>query len=147
MASSYSWPRRGATRSETGTDRHAVGQQLPVGGILPDWRDWSILSRANISFGQGVSVNALQMAAAVNTVANGGERITPSLVSGKVDTSYGTTVGTDTEFVMGLVDLALGSGARVVVVNAEPTPYDDVADLVVREPIGAALPRLVAAPA
>lgn len=47
----------------------------------------------------------------------------------------------------GLVDLAARHGARVVVVNAEPTPYDDVADLVVREPIGTALPRLVAAPA
>jgi NAD-dependent deacetylase len=32
-------------------------------------------------------------------------------------------------------------------VNAEPTPYDDLADLVVREPIGTALPRLLAAPA
>jgi NAD-dependent deacetylase len=31
-----------------------------------------------------------------------------------------------------------------VIVNAEPTPYDDLADLVVREPIGTALPRLVA---
>jgi NAD-dependent deacetylase len=44
----------------------------------------------------------------------------------------------------GLVDIAVGHGARIVVVNAEPTPYDDVADLVVREPIGVALPRLVA---
>lgn len=45
----------------------------------------------------------------------------------------------------GLADLAVRSGARLVVVNAEPTPYDDVADLVVREPIGTALPRLVRA--
>jgi NAD-dependent deacetylase len=43
----------------------------------------------------------------------------------------------------GLVDVAAAAGARVVVVNAEPTPYDGVADLVVREPIGTALPRLV----
>jgi NAD-dependent deacetylase len=43
----------------------------------------------------------------------------------------------------GLTYIAAGSGARVVVVNAEPTPYDDVADLVVREPIGSALPRLL----
>jgi NAD-dependent deacetylase len=46
--------------------------------------------------------------------------------------------------VAGLVEIASGSGARVVVVNAEPTPYDDLADLVVREPIGTALPRLLA---
>ena len=44
----------------------------------------------------------------------------------------------------GLADLAVRSGARLVIVNAEPTPYDDVADLVVREPIGTSLPRLVA---
>ena len=35
-------------------------------------------------------------------------------------------------------------GARMVIVNAEPTPYDDLADVVVREPIGTALPRLLA---
>ncbi|MGY1637490.1 SIR2 family NAD-dependent protein deacylase [Geodermatophilus sp. SYSU D00742] len=44
----------------------------------------------------------------------------------------------------GLPVLAAGAGARVVVVNAQPTPHDDLADLVVREPIGTALPRLVA---
>jgi NAD-dependent deacetylase len=43
----------------------------------------------------------------------------------------------------GLVDLAAGRGARLVIVNAEPTPYDAVADEVVREPIGQALPRLL----
>ena len=47
----------------------------------------------------------------------------------------------------GLVEIAARRGARIVVVNAEPTPYDDLADLVVREPIGTALPRLLAAPA
>jgi NAD-dependent deacetylase len=45
----------------------------------------------------------------------------------------------------GLADIAVGTGARLVVVNAEPTPYDHLADLVVRERIGTALPRLVAA--
>jgi NAD-dependent deacetylase len=44
----------------------------------------------------------------------------------------------------GLADVAVGTGARLVVVNAEPTPYDDAAALVVREPIGTSLPRLVA---
>ena len=39
-----------------------------------------------------------------------------------------------------------GSGARIVIVNAEPTPYDDLADLVVREPIGTALPQAGRAP-
>ncbi|MEV1019361.1 Sir2 family NAD-dependent protein deacetylase [Streptomyces sp. NPDC050264] len=43
----------------------------------------------------------------------------------------------------GLAGLAAEHGARLVVVNAEPTPYDEVADEVVREPIGTALPRLL----
>jgi NAD-dependent deacetylase len=47
----------------------------------------------------------------------------------------------------GLCDVALRAGARLVIVNAEPTPYDDRADAVLREPIGQVLPRLVAAPA
>jgi NAD-dependent deacetylase len=43
----------------------------------------------------------------------------------------------------GLVGVAADHGARLVVVNAEPTPYDDRADEVVREPIGTALPQLL----
>lgn len=43
----------------------------------------------------------------------------------------------------GLPRLAVGHGARLVVVNAEPTPADDLADLVVRDPIGLALPVAV----
>jgi NAD-dependent deacetylase len=39
--------------------------------------------------------------------------------------------------------IALDSGARVVVMNAEPTPYDAVASAVLREPIGEILPELV----
>jgi len=43
----------------------------------------------------------------------------------------------------GLVALAADNGARLVIVNAEPTPYDDLADEVIREPIGTALPQLL----
>jgi NAD-dependent deacetylase len=32
-----------------------------------------------------------------------------------------------------------------VIINAEPTPYDEVAHAVLREPIGKVLPRLVQA--
>lgn len=45
----------------------------------------------------------------------------------------------------GLVGLAAGAGASVIVVNASPTPYDAVADHVIRDPISEAVPRLVAA--
>ncbi|MET8460995.1 SIR2 family NAD-dependent protein deacylase [Streptomyces parvulus] len=43
----------------------------------------------------------------------------------------------------GLAGVAADHGARLVVVNAEPTPYDDLADEVIREPIGTALPQLL----
>ncbi|GHE60130.1 NAD-dependent protein deacetylase 2 [Streptomyces cellulosae] len=43
----------------------------------------------------------------------------------------------------GLAQVAADHGARLIVVNAEPTPYDDLADEVVREPIGTSLPALL----
>ncbi|WP_320784116.1 SIR2 family NAD-dependent protein deacylase [Streptomyces sp. CRN 30] len=43
----------------------------------------------------------------------------------------------------GLAGVAADHGARLVVVNAEPTPYDDRAAEVIREPIGTALPELL----
>ncbi|WP_128379925.1 SIR2 family NAD-dependent protein deacylase [Streptomyces cavernae] len=43
----------------------------------------------------------------------------------------------------GLAGLAADHGARLIIVNAEPTPYDDRADEIVREPIGTALPKLL----
>jgi NAD-dependent deacetylase len=44
----------------------------------------------------------------------------------------------------GVVPLAKDSGARVVIVNAQPTEMDFLADAVLRGPIGEILPRLVA---
>ncbi|MEU2160809.1 Sir2 family NAD-dependent protein deacetylase [Streptomyces chengbuensis] len=42
-----------------------------------------------------------------------------------------------------LAGVAAEHGARLIIVNAEPTPYDELADEVVREPIGTALPALL----
>jgi NAD-dependent deacetylase len=41
------------------------------------------------------------------------------------------------------VPIAKSSGARVIILNAEPTPMDDMADSVLRGAIGEILPRLV----
>ena len=41
-----------------------------------------------------------------------------------------------------LCRLAAGAGAALVIVNRDPTPYDTLADDVVREPIGEAVPRI-----
>ena len=43
----------------------------------------------------------------------------------------------------GLVRLAAESGTSVIIVNADPTPYDRVADVLVRAPIGWAVPALI----
>ncbi|MFE1960518.1 NAD-dependent deacetylase [Streptomyces sp. NPDC059479] len=42
-----------------------------------------------------------------------------------------------------LAGIAADHGARLIVVNAEPTPYDNRADEIIREPIGTALPALL----
>jgi NAD-dependent deacetylase len=75
------------------------------------------------------------------------ERVVAAAVAAAGDCDVFLAVGTSLQVwpAAGLVDIAVRSGARLVVVNAEPTPYDDVADLVVREPIGSSLPRLLRA--
>jgi NAD-dependent deacetylase len=46
--------------------------------------------------------------------------------------------------IAGVVPVAKRAGARVVILNAEPTAMDDIADLVLRGAIGELLPRLTA---
>ncbi len=81
-------------------DQFGLGRRTGVGlpgesrGLLPSADIWSSLTRAQISFGQGVSVNALQMATAINTIANAGQLVAPSLVKGRATTGSGAEVGT-----------------------------------------------------
>jgi NAD-dependent deacetylase len=70
------------------------------------------------------------------------ERAIAAAQDGDVFVAVGTTL--TVEPVASLAGLAAESGAEVVIVNAEPTPYDRLADRVVREPIEQALPALVA---
>jgi NAD-dependent deacetylase len=44
--------------------------------------------------------------------------------------------------VAGAVPAARAAGARIVIVNAQPTPFDDMADAVLRGNIGEVLPDL-----
>ncbi|WP_431782246.1 peptidoglycan D,D-transpeptidase FtsI family protein [Streptomyces chumphonensis] len=53
-------------------------------GILAAPGDWNAAQQHTIPFGQGLSVNALQAASVYSTIANGGVRVTPSLVRGTV---------------------------------------------------------------
>lgn len=58
------------------------GIDLPgeVSGYIRDRSQWFAVDLATISFGQGVSVTALQLATAVSAVANGGTLMKPYLV-------------------------------------------------------------------
>jgi NAD-dependent deacetylase len=87
-----------------------------------------ILKSATVSFGQELD-----------------ERVLAAAATAAADCDVFLAVGTSLQVwpVAGLTEIAAAHGARVVIVNAEPTPYDDLADLVVREPIGTALPGLL----
>ncbi|QZY30875.1 penicillin-binding protein 2 [Nocardioides coralli] len=82
--------------------RFGVGETTDIGvrgesaGILPDPSIWSRLIQDRVAFGQSLSVNAVQMTAAVNTIANDGVRVDPSVISGSATTDDGVLVGTDT---------------------------------------------------
>jgi cell division protein FtsI (penicillin-binding protein 3) len=72
-----------------------VGPKGESGGILPSGAAWTDQVDDRIAFGQSLSVNAVQMIAAVNTIANDGVRVDPSLVEGSATLDDGTEVGTD----------------------------------------------------
>jgi cell division protein FtsI (penicillin-binding protein 3) len=68
--------------------RFGVGEASGLGlpgegvGIMPDVRYES--TRHTASFGQGVSMNAVTLTSIYATIANGGVRVTPSVVAGTV---------------------------------------------------------------
>jgi cell division protein FtsI (penicillin-binding protein 3) len=50
-------------------------------GILSNFNTWSSIDTGAISFGQGISVSAVQLLSAVSAIANGGKLVQPYLVS------------------------------------------------------------------
>jgi cell division protein FtsI (penicillin-binding protein 3) len=78
-----------------------LGQKTGIGvrgetkGLLPEKGAWTHQMQDRIAFGQSLSVNGVQMATAVNTIANGGVRVSPSLIKGSATTDEGEVVGTD----------------------------------------------------
>jgi NAD-dependent deacetylase len=114
------------TAMRAALDRVAAGEPDPACLTCGD-----VLKSATIYFGQMLD-----------------ERVVEACTAAASDCDVFLAVGTSLQVwpAAGLADIAVGSGARLVVVNAEPTPYDELADLVVREPIGVSLPRLVAQP-
>jgi len=81
--------------------RFGLGQRTDIGvagetpGLLPSSAAWDGMTQDRVAFGQSVSVNGVQMAAAVNTIANGGVRVSPSLIQGSATNNLGEPIGTD----------------------------------------------------
>ena len=89
-----------------------------------------ILKSATISFGQALVPEVIDRALRVAAEA-------------EVFLAIGSTL--QVYPVAGAVPLARGAGARIVIVNAEPTQFDDIADAVFRGSISALLPSLLSA--
>jgi NAD-dependent deacetylase len=87
-----------------------------------------ILKSATISFGQGLVQGDLQRA------GDAARRCDLMLAVGTKLSVYP---------IAGVVPVAKEAGARVVILNAEPTEMDSLADVVLRGSISALLPRLV----
>ena len=103
--------------------RVAAGEEDPL-----CLRCGGLLKSATISFGQSLDPAVLTAA---------GEAAASSDLFVAVGTSLTVHPAA------GLVEVAARAGARVVIVNAEPTPYDRRAAAVLRGPIGRVLPALV----
>jgi cell division protein FtsI (penicillin-binding protein 3) len=76
--------------------RTNIGVRGETAGILKSGDVMTSQEKDRVAFGQSLSVNVVQMAAAVNTIANGGVRVSPSIILGSAVTDDGLTVGTDT---------------------------------------------------
>ncbi|MFD7075747.1 peptidoglycan D,D-transpeptidase FtsI family protein [Nocardioides sp. NPDC059952] len=76
--------------------RTGLGLDTESAGLLASPESWNPADEDRIDFGQSISVNAVQMTAALNTIANGGVRIDPSLIAGSATNNSGAEVGTDT---------------------------------------------------
>uniref|UniRef100_A0AAU2JKM6 protein acetyllysine N-acetyltransferase n=1 Tax=Streptomyces sp. NBC_00049 TaxID=2903617 RepID=A0AAU2JKM6_9ACTN len=117
-----------ACRARSGMDealaRVAAGEPDPAclacGGIL---------KAATVMFGQPLDPEVLSRAVAVAKGCH-------------VFIAVGSTL--QVQPAASLAGMAAEAGARLIIVNAEETPYDPLADEVVREPIGTALPALLA---
>ncbi len=68
-------------------DRSGLGLPGESKGIVPAPADWSGTSIANIPIGQGISVNAMQVASVYATLANGGVRVQPSILKSTRDSA------------------------------------------------------------
>ncbi len=113
------------------------GDRAPMAAALQRVRDGEadppcgrcggILKSATIMFGQQLDTDVLSLA-----------------VRAAADCDLMLAVGSTltVEPAASLCAVAFDAGARLVIVNRDPTPYDGIATAVIREPIGLAVPRI-----
>ncbi|USX55817.1 Sir2 family NAD-dependent protein deacetylase [Lentzea sp. HUAS12] len=115
----------------TGPMRDAL-KRVAEGEEDPDClRCRGILKSATISFGQHLDAEVLRRA---------------RLAALDCDVLLVAGTSLSVQPAAGLVPLAARAGAEVIICNAEPTPYDDVAAVVLHEPVGDVLPDLSSVP-
>jgi len=104
-------------------------ERVRAGEDDPACRDCGgILKSATISFGQAL----------VPEVIEGAMR-----ASAEADLFFAIGSSLQVYPIAGAVPAARAAGAKIVIMNAEPTPFDDIADAVFRDSISDILPRLV----
>src|SRR5690606_826593 len=127
--------RHGTVRGEVGTDCAVRGSmadalaRVGAGELDPPCEVCGgILKSATVMFGEPLDPVVLSEALAIAKACS-------------VFLAVGSSL--QVQPAAGLAGVAADHGARLVIVNAEPAPYDEIADEVVREPIGTALPALL----
>ena len=106
-----------------------VLERVRAGEADPPCRDCGgILKSDTISFGQQLVPEVIDQA-----------------MQAAAEADLFLAVGTSLQVypVAGTVDVARAAGARIVIVNAQPTPFDEIADAVFHQPISEVLPAIL----
>ena len=108
---------------------HQALERVRAGEADPPCRDCGgILKSATISFGQAL------VPAVIDRALRSAE---------EADLFFAIGTSLQVYPIAGAVPAARAAGAKVVILNAEPTPFDDIADAVFRDSISEVLPRLL----
>ena len=86
-----------------------LGERTPLdfpdesSGILKDWKKWEGSEPYTLAYGQGVSSTSIQLAAAINVIANDGRYVAPKLVKATIgaDGEVTDTAASETRDVVG----------------------------------------------
>ena len=104
-------------------DRVRAGEEDP-----PCRECGGILKSATISFGQNLVPEVIDRALRC---------------AGEADLFFAIGSSLQVYPIAGAIETAGAAGAKIVILNAEQTPFDSMADALFRDPIGTVLPRLV----